>query len=43
MEQLIEFEDIMQSLLDTCPYGVCAVILSKPHTNQIQVSDQVTE
>ena len=32
---LLMFEDVVQSLLRMCLYGVCSLILTKPHTNQI--------
>ena len=35
MERWIKFEDKVQPLLNICLYGVCSLILTKPHTNQI--------
>ena len=34
VEQLLIFENILQSLLNLCLYDVCSRILTEPHTNQ---------
>ena len=39
VEYLINPKDIVQSLLNMCLYGVCFLIPTKSHTNQIWVSD----
>jgi hypothetical protein len=32
---LTKFEDVVQSFLNMCHYGVCSLILVESHTNQI--------
>ena len=39
VEWLLTFEDVVQSLLRMCLHSVCSLILTEPHTNQIQESD----
>ena len=39
----IILEDIVQSPLNMCPYGVYSLILTEPHTDQTQGSDQEEE
>ena len=40
VEQLINFKDVVQFLLNMCLYDVCTLILTKPHANQKWVSNQ---
>jgi hypothetical protein len=39
VDYLLIFEHIVQSLIDMCFYDVYSLILTKPHTNQIQGSN----
>ena len=39
LEYLMIFKDALESLLNMCLYGVCSLILTEPHTNQMQVSN----
>ena len=34
VEWLLKFQDVVHSLSNMCLYGVCSMVLAKPHTNQ---------
>lgn len=39
VDQLLIFEDVVQNLSDICLYDVCSLIVTEPHTNQVQEPD----